>query len=336
MNDKNISQEYYKNSCKYLLERIIKETDLQKRYLLLEDFATKNYLFNELHDKEKSKKIDTDIAIFVIVKNELNAIKAVLGIKNEKKCDDKIDDLLIWKTEIKQETKKFSTIIVFVAEPTNIICAVACLKVFFKYQVKTAVLVGIAAGVENKVKVGDVVGSTHAIYYEHQSLDNKGAQIRPRHHKSKLNKCLSGYTPSKGLLIEKFKKGVEILRELDSKLENMEISNSEYHGNSIILSGEKLIRNGSLPDLIPQYHGHTRAFDQELGGFGYVCEEEGIPWVAFRGISDLGNEETKPLKDENKMLVQSKAALAAAAIAITFLETDFYFLEKESSLKLNS
>ena len=56
----------------------------------------------------------------------------------------------------------------------------------------------------------------------------------------------------------------------------------------------------------------------EGSGFASACEEYGVPWLVFRGISDYGDRD-KPLFQQ----WQTTAALSAATCAVDFLKRDY-------------
>lgn len=324
MKNKRKLHEDHALSCRYLQDRIWNETDSRKRPLLLEDLATKVHMLGEdspIMRISPDKKEPVDIIVFTVTDTELPAVKIALDIDPLVREDDNPHGIRIWKRKIQQTDPKrdVSLMLVFIGEQTNHASGVACTAIFSKYHPHTAVLIGVAAGVKKKVKLLDVVAATEIIYYEHQSLHPEGPQKRPIPYPLDpvMKRNLSNYFPDAHSWHKTFKTTLRKLKKFNKTLKKTRVYNPRFE-RGVILSGEKLIRDGTLPELAKDYHDKTMAAEEEAGGFCKACEEHNIPWLVFRGISDFGD----PSKTKK---VQSMAALAAATAAATFLKTDFRF-----------
>jgi len=94
----------------------------------------------------------------------------------------------------------------------------------------------------------------------------------------------------------------------------------------VIITGEKLVADDSLKDMPKEYHEKIFALDMESAGFALTCQERGVPWLIFRGISDFGDPETKDVKDPksgSRKVWQATAALSAITAAINFIENEY-------------
>jgi nucleoside phosphorylase len=86
--------------------------------------------------------------------------------------------------------------------------------------------------------------------------------------------------------------------------------NTEYK-SGLVQAGDRLKRDGSLPQTWRTSHDKLYAVEMEGGGFAQACESDDHEWMVFRGISDFGDPEKRDKK-------QAVAAVAAAALVRQF------------------
>jgi nucleoside phosphorylase len=179
-------------------------------------------------------------------------------------------------------------------------------------------LIGIAAGPQEKVTLGDVVAANWVYDYEHVRREkNKGKKIeKPRPFHIPVPKNISADLE---LYEEAWLKNrlQSVLAQVDAytlPVPPAEI-NPRFHVGTIA-AGEKLFADNSLDELRSKYDDEIRAGDQEDSGFAQACDFRDIPWCIFRGISDYGDA------TKNKEW-HSTASLAAASAAYAFLQHAF-------------
>jgi len=112
-------------------------------------------------------------------------------------------------------------------------------------------------------------------------------------------------------------KKLEFLRKVETLPEFSEGWVPSYK-TGVILSGEKLLADGSLPQMQLDYSERVRVCEMEGSGFASACDEYSIPWLIFRGISDFGDPEKPTVKRW-----QPVAALAAATCLAVFVNTHY-------------
>jgi nucleoside phosphorylase len=106
-------------------------------------------------------------------------------------------------------------------------------------------------------------------------------------------------------------RGLELLKETRSRLPKTFGIPKCHQG--VIVSGEKLRRDGVLPELAAQQSDEIIAVEMEGAGFAATCDDKGIGWLVFRGISDFAD-----MKKRDTW--QPLAALHAALAAKCFIE----------------
>jgi nucleoside phosphorylase len=261
-----------------------------------------------------------DVAILTAVPPELIATKIAFNIHLEKREDEYVNGLRFWETPLTDSTgRQIDILITMIGESGNVSCAAACDRLFNTYDVGLCILVGVAAGLSSKVKLGDVVAADIVLDYENARLEPDGAKKRPRQFSPgiQIGRDLEYFNPRQHNWYDILRQASGQLREvtyLDAR-PNEDFWNPEFV-SGVILSGEKLIADGSLDERRKEYHDRIRAAEMEGRGFARMCEEHSVPWLVFRGISDYGDiQKTKDW--------QGTSALAAATAARVFIERGY-------------
>jgi nucleoside phosphorylase len=338
--------EDFEVSCNVLAKLIVNRKEPHERMLLLKDFLTKSKqirpsvatqlaleimtsfvdpevqgLMTDFKSEAMVARPRADVAIITILPEELKATKIAFGIDATRSEDRRERGLRFWNTIIQNGSSRedLKVILTMVGKARNVECAVACSRVFQTFDVGLCVLVGIAAGLESKVKIGDVVAPDLVLDYEGARVESDGPKKRPLPYP--LNKIIERdmnyFEPKFGSWYKDFAEGFRKLNTIEPVPTLPVDWKPEYH-RGVILAGEKLLADGSLPEMRTEYHDRVRAAEMEGSGFANVCDEYAIPWLVFRGISDFGNPK-KPDSDEWR----TTAALAAATAVCTFVKSDY-------------
>lgn len=277
----------------------------------------------ELARNEKEFK---DVGIVAVIGVELNAVLRALGIDNEKGADQQYGGYSYWFAELERPNHKpLKVVVTLVAEPLNVPCAIAVGHLLSYFNVDLLMLIGTGAGVEGKVKLGDVVCADRIFYFEYARLEikkkyfglKKSVIIRPRpQYENVKTEVLTA------LELNKEKKMQELFNRLIQDVNSDELpkepnNEPELHKGTIAV-GEKLMADGSLKKMYDDVDEKIRAGAMEDCGFAKVAESKGIQWCIFRGINDYGDTD----KDEgNRDEWQLASALAASAAGISFLKS---------------
>ncbi len=267
-------------------------------------------------------KKEIDVLILTIVLQELTAAKIALNIPLDQEPDEQVEGLRCWGTEISRsnEDRPLRVLLSMVGIPRTTPCALACETLFYKYKIEEAsVLVGIAAGVEEKVKCGDVVAAKSIIDYEGGRIEETGKRNRPDPYplKYKIRMDLANYEPTRLRWHEQFQTAFEKLQSIEEVPGLEDDWKPDYHWG-VILSGEKVIADGSLQIKREEYTDEMRALEMEGSGFAAAWHKHDIPWLIFRGISDYGEQSKKGTK-----VWQTTAALAAATATVNFFSNTY-------------
>lgn len=263
-----------------------------------------------------------DLAIFCMVKPEYDALLSVFEfISKGTKEYKNINNLRVWKKEIGRSYGLAPLRVLFIpiGECGNISCTRACIRVFDNFKIKNAILVGIAAGIESKIKKYSVVFSEGVVDYENQRLESTGITYRP------------DPIPVDPSFIRTFQYIYghldEWKKELKSKIDHLKMSIPSNINidllemkPGIIASGSKLFADGTSLDNLAKVIVVKKGIisgEMEGSGFTQSCQEFNIPWLVIRGISDYGGIDKN--EDENKRL-QILAALSASTLLKVYLQ----------------
>lgn len=259
-------------------------------------------------------KRSVDVGIMTVIKPELDAVLATFGLPYASRVE--VDGSGYWFSEVETiNGSTLSIVISSVGEARNVPCAIAVGRLLCQFSLGLMILVGIAAGPEDKVTLGDVVIPDRVYDYEHVRAELwEGVKVeRPRPLYIDVTRALKESLSA----LDEQEARAHLLTTLQfvegGRVPRGDLRPQFHHGTAA--AGERLIADGSLAET-RDFDERIRAGDQEDSGFAQACAFENVPWCIFRGISDYGT----PLKGEDW---QFAAALAAASSGYVFIEQSY-------------
>ena len=357
MNSPKTFHEDREISCKFLAQKIATCDEPLKKFLL-QDFLFKsknlrsearNYytslvllqyvpdwiklLTDEPEMSKLTPKPIADIAIITVKKVELLAAKIALGIDPEKLEDKNDKGFRYFETRLLCRGAKhdLKIVLTMVGRDRNVPCTNACRTLFNNYDVGVCFLIGIAAGLRGKFNLGDVVAAELVWDYEGARLETDGPKKRPEvsNLARQIGRDLQYFDPDTSNWLKFFS---DKFMELKSVTRTPDVDDSwhpSYH-TGVILTGEKLLADGTLNEMREDSHERVRALEMEASGFSQACDECDIPWLILRGISDFGDSDSKngaESDERERNIWQATAALSAATAAINFIENEYRLVE---------
>lgn len=270
-----------------------------------------------------------DVGIITIIPNvELSALLRTFNI--DKTTEPmQIGDGSYWFTNVKSGDFTLRIAITASGKQGNENAKTVTRNLISNFQPKNVLLVGIAAGVKGKVTMGDVVIADSIIYYEPSKMSLEGRE--PRYQMMNTSEDLLEKVrlfASQAIDCGWHKIFYMAQAMLDPNEDPPKLLRPKSYIGSIA-SGEKIFADGSLEKMQQSLHGNIRAGETEGWGFARAAHEAKVPWLVIRGISDLGDTETKDgvMKDQ----YHPSAANAAATYAKTFMESSYFPLFKKSA-----
>lgn len=271
---------------------------------------------------ENSTNVTVGI-ITVLTDFELPAVKRAFGIE-PMSTSKPVGDRDYWFAKIGSEESTMNIAITVTDGQGNDKARTATGNLIKEFDPMIVMLIGIAAGIKDRVSLGDIVVSSAVYFYEPAKLTQNGTQHRPR--VEKPSKSIMRYfrTFSNRPLHSDWH-GAFHIAEGKLKSEDFPDPPKCLHPRpyiGMIASGEKIFADDSLKKMQGVEHGDIFAGETEGWGFAQAAIEAQKDWIVIRGISDLGDPETKDGIDKDRY--HHSAANAAATYARTFLEkTDF-------------
>lgn len=282
-----------------------------------------------------------DIIILTILPVERDAVLATFGQNPRRKEDFSDRGNFYYRVPFKSSRYdiEMTAWLTMIGKPRNVPCAIFVGRLGTLFRFQNIVLMGIAGGNRARTKLGDVVTSTEV-------LDNEGGVDelnwwvklgerffgRPRHqprvqihrHDRTCATLLRNFTAEVPewhsdikRVVSEGNKGSLVFDPSDSTI-------TSEHKAGLVQAGERLKRDGSLPQTSRNFHDKLYAVEMEGSGFAQACESEEYDWIVFRGISDYGDPEKRDKK-------QAYASVAAATLLKQFLESNFQSTSTEKS-----
>jgi nucleoside phosphorylase len=265
-----------------------------------------------------------DAAIMTVVNVERDAAQMVFGL-DQKEYEERLGKRF-WEFSLSSErthSGEISAVLMSIGETGNPSATRGAMELLKAYEPGACFLLGMAAGLDSRVKLGDVVAPNIVHYYEPNTLRVDGTV--PRHDRKSEPREL--YQSVNHYEVEGFDQRIrEVVKDmpkekLPGKYRRKGGDRSKYKpklhlDRATVACGELLLEDGEfLQALANEQDGRIRAADTEAYGFA-VAFEEAVPWAIFRGISDQG----KPRRATDWQFL----ATTAAAVALKgFLETEF-------------
>jgi nucleoside phosphorylase len=335
--------------CKSILYYLAGERDVWKRDLLLADFANKvdavppglgdamrelairsclpqrgqRPAIGQILREDTRAPRPVDIVITTVTPLEWRAALNVFAVDEDSLQVHNGRLYYELKLPCRTANRDLDVVITSIMRPLNVRATKALSEIRRYFQGQIYFLLGIAAGRQGKVKLGDVVIPEEVLYYPPGRRRAGGTEPRnPRKEiPEEVQRIANYYEPEETSYYERFAAGIRgfAARDRPDGLDDNHRP-SIYANNIVIASGEELIQDGLLSQLF-EIEERIAAGDEE--GFGFAEGVSDNPWAIFRGISDYGVD---PKPNDWQY-----AAVYAAGLALRdYIETTFIFPGTES------
>ena len=181
----------------------------------------------------------------------------------------------------------------------NPAAAAAAASAIATYRPHVVLLMGIAAGLRDKVRIDEVVLSDRVVAYEPAALVRtaSGAKEQPRPEIDRaphtILQDVVSYRPDPSRLRTAFDRAGGIVPTSPAGCEDefrAHVASTITTRLGTIASGEKLLRDPAKLVAVREQHGKTEVGEMEAAGLVDACRRGSVPWLVIRGISDFGDE----------------------------------------------
>jgi len=263
-----------------------------------------------------------DVVVLTVIPAELEAARRVLQIEARAR-EKTVDGTVYFRGAVRSSLadRDYAIALTCIGSAGNPVAAAATASAIARYQPRAVLLMGIAAGIRDKVRVGDVVLSDRVVAYEPAALirSANGTKVQPRPEIDRTPHTMAQdvvtYRLDSARLRTAFERaGGVIPTAPEARAEEFRahVATTISARQGTIASGEKLLRDPGKLLEVRELHGKTEVGEMEASGVVDACRRGAVPWLIIRGISDFGDE----LKDDR---FHAFASCAAAAVLHDFL-----------------
>lgn len=278
-----------------------------------------------------------DVGIITIIPTEIESLFEIMNI-SEKNMVKINSPFLYYKSKIFSEQcrREITLVISFINGDAGNVEASICTTHFLQnWHPKLMCMVGISAGIEGKIKIGDVVIPSKII--DRTKKVYKSGKYIPRienYHRTRLiEQMLKRYKITlEDFFLECNKYILTDIKKAELVAKANGISESIYNKDLVLVDGsiaseDTLIRDSNFfVPIIENVDEKCRGSEMEAVGFVKSCrtEKEDFPWIIFRGISDMGDVK----KSDDFQILAAKSASIALKL---YLEKIINFDELENN-----
>lgn len=269
-----------------------------------------------------------DVAVVTVIPAELRAALLALGLDRSAPVKTP-GGTNVFHGAVRSERmgRDLSIVVSCIGTAGTTNAAAATAALIAEFAPRVVLLMGIAAGIRGKVRIGDVVLSERVVAYEPAALVRSASGVSVQQSRAESDRVpysilqdVVAYRAEPDRLMTLFAKAGGVIPTPASEDKEQQGAFREHVASAVaprlgtIASGEKLLRDPTkLKGIRDKVHGKVDTGDMEAAGLVDACRQANVPWLVVRGISDFGDE----LKDDR---FHDFAARAAAAVLVDFVE----------------
>lgn len=260
-----------------------------------------------------------EVLLLTALPVELQASLDILGAA-DKAATKTANGMNYWRTWTRRESGVDRALAVACfGSAGNVDAAASTAALIAELKPRVVVMVGIAAGMRDKCKLGEVVIADRIVAYEGAALISEQGETRTM---SRHDLYRTPYEVQQDIVA--YLAGEESLRsriQAAYLLADIRFPEDVEAGSvgldlvprlATIASGEKLLRDPDKFRALRDIHGKIEVAEMEAAGIATACFQAGALHMVVRGISDYGDEK----KDDR---FHALAAKAAAVVAVDFI-----------------
>lgn len=277
----------------------------------------------ELRARDTASRVD--VLVLTALPIELEAAREALGLASESSPMRSPSGTYIWRGSLPLTSRAHDLTVGLCCLGTagNLGAAAVVAELLGPLSPHLVVMVGIAAGMRTKRRLGEVIVHEEIVAYEPAALiqtpEGHAVQARPRTWRTAhaVTQDVVSYLAqgrSIAARVDRVLAARGITWTSASTAAPADVVHRLTVGLATIGSGEKLLRDAIVWDTLRAIHGKIDVAEMEAAGVAEACEQSGVPCVVVRGISDFGDS-TK--HDGYHRL----ASVVAAEVAMDFLRS---------------
>lgn len=216
------------------------------------------------------KPMDIDIGLIVIIQEELDQLFKVFEISEENRVYSINNTFAYYKFTMTTATRPVTIVVSCINGKSGNIESALCTTYFFRnWTPKIMCLIGIAAGIEGKVDIGDVIVPYKILDISVKMYEDNGFRNR-----------LVAYTRK-----EIINKMIKIKFRQNGF--NFKIKDGSLGTDNTLIRDRRF-----FTEFLSCADEECKGAEMEAAGFVRACELENVPWIVMRGVSDYGTNKT--------------------------------------------
>jgi len=260
-----------------------------------------------------------DVVVLTALPTELSAIRATLGSSLTVGEHKTPAGTTYWTAEVesRKSSRALRVCVSSIGSAGNPDAAAAVAELVTLMRPRLVMMVGIAAGLRGKCRLGEVVLSDRVVAYEPAAAtvaEGVSTEIaRPDAYRvaHSIQQDVTSYLADPGLQ-DRLLPHTVIPAAGFSGIDADLVAKALTVRSATIASGEKLLRDPNKFQAIRTLHGKIEVAEMESVGVATACYRGGASFLVVRGISDFGDA----AKDDR---FHDIAARGAAIIAVDFM-----------------
>lgn len=238
-----------------------------------------------------------DAAIITVIQVELQAIKVALGISNQARVRN--DGVIYYEAKVYSRllNRELSVIVTCIGEPSQASASARTERVIADYDPALIILVGIAAGMRDKLRIGDVIVPKTVVDITLKVVRDGREELRPviTDWASPVKQMMAGFEFDEKTYQERCRASFGAPIPPPSGQEEdfaTHVTFSPIVADNALGTDDDLLKASSAFDRLLTVHQNIRAAEMEAGGLIKACKNHHPPrtWLVVRGISDFGDE----------------------------------------------
>lgn len=197
----------------------------------------------------------------------------------------------------------------------NVDAAATTAALMAELRPRAVVMIGIAAGMRDKCKLGEVVIADRIVAYEGSALIGgpEGSRNVSRHDSYRtphaVQQDIVAYLADEASLRTRLRAAYDSAGiQLPEYAEAGPVAVDVVPRQATLASGEKLLRDPERFRALREIHGKIEVVEMEAAGIATACAQVGAHYLIVRGISDFGDER----KDDRFHAIAAKVAVVVA------------------------
>ncbi|WP_260958489.1 phosphorylase family protein [Pseudomonas citri] len=256
-----------------------------------------------------------DVLVLTALPVELAAAKHALGVDDDDFGIQSQHGIHAWKVKVEGRNGPLTCLVASFNGAGNAQASAVTSMLISEYRPHAVFMMGIAAGMRSKLKLGDVIMSERVVAYEGAAALSGGVMVaRPDITKPEFRtqQDMGAYLVQGSRLARLARHAETVGLVFPDSSAAGEVSAALNPTPVTIAAGEKLVRDENLFKKMQELHGKVCVAEMEAHGVFEACSRHEVPALVIRGISDHGDH----LKDD---VFHEVASMAAAVVTADYI-----------------